>query len=449
MLLIAYESFKISLLIYINHTELTLILWGIMLTVKEIFSEAENSKFLSVPYINKIWNIVDDPKLFEMSPGALEELRLNLSRDALRFFRENSLYYAQLFENLDVDPSNAELADFAKLTIPADMLRGDGLKPLLIEGYEEGGKWFTSSGTTNATPVRIYRSPLDLAIMIKANTALFEYVYGEVLEEGQGVALFMAAEELKDILNFVAFVDMTLEAKGIELLYGMDLVEGDESIWKRLVPNKEKLVKFLRSKEEPKLFFTAPAGVHLMSQRFEKMNPLQKLLYRLASGAPPVKLGRGGLVVTGGGTKGFSDLPTHGDIVMGARRQFKAFNKAGGIIDTPFMDVMGMTETLTALIDKYGAMDKVPHPLQNVFLMNQNTYQLTHEKRGILGIFTPYTTSWLEAFYPGDIMSVKDSTRFYGKEFIYERRLTVEEGWDLKRACGGTMEELMSGGFKA
>jgi phenylacetate-CoA ligase len=420
-----------------------------MLTVKEIFSEAEKSRFLKVPYINKIWKLVDDPKLFEMSPDALKKLRMDLSRDALRFFREHSTYYAQLFENLEIDPATAELADMAKLTVPADMLRGDGLKSLLVEDCEEGGKWFTSSGTTSKTPIRIYRSPLDLAIMIKANTALFEYVYGDVLEEGKGIALFMAAEELKDMLNFVAFVDMTLEAKGIELLYGMDLVDGDESIWKRLVPNKEKLVRFLKSKEEPKLFFTAPAGVHLMSQRFDKMNPIQKLLYKIASGAPPVKLGRGGLVVTGGGTKGVSDLPPHGEIVDGARRQFKALNKAGEAVDTPFMDVMGMTETLTALIDKHGVMGKVPHPLQNVFLMDPTTYQLTEEKRGILGVLTPYTTSWLEAFYPGDIMSIKDSPRYYGQEFIYERRLTVEEGWELQRACGGTMEELMDGGFKA
>jgi hypothetical protein len=419
------------------------------LTVKEIFNQATKSRFLDTPYIAKIWKLVDDPSLFEKSPDALAKLRLDLSRDALRFFKEHNPYYAQLYENLDITPATAELEDLAKLTVPADMLRGDGLKPLLVDDLEEGGKWFTSSGTTGKTPVRIYRSPLDLAIMIKANTALFEYVYGDILEEEKGVALFMAAEELKDMLNFVAFVDMTLEAKGIELLYGMDLVDGDESIWKRLVPNKDRLLRFLKSNKEPKLFFSAPAGVHLMSQRFTDMNPIQKILYKLATGAPPVKLGRGGVVVTGGGTKGFSDLPPHAEIVEGARKQFKAQEKTGESVATPFMDVMGMTETLTALIDKFGVMEKVPHPLQNVFLMDPETYQLTDEPRGILGVFTPYTTSWLEAFYPGDIMSIKESDRFYGKEFIYERRLTVEEGWELQRACGGTMEELMDGGFKA
>jgi len=71
-----------------------------------------------------------------------------------------------------------------------------------------------------------------------------------------------------------------------------------------------------------------------------------------------------------------------------------------------------MTETLTALIDKHGVMEKISHPLQQVFLLDPKTFQLTKENKGILGIFTPYTTSWLEAFYPGDIMSRIPSSRY-------------------------------------
>lgn len=50
-----------------------------------------------------------------------------------------------------------------------------------------------SSGTTNPNPVKVYRSPLDLAIMIRGNTFLFEYVYGKEVESEKGIALFMAA----------------------------------------------------------------------------------------------------------------------------------------------------------------------------------------------------------------------------------------------------------------
>ena len=54
-------------------------------------------------------------------------------------------------------------------------------------------------------------------------------------------------------------------------------------------------------------------------------------------------------------------------------------------------------------------------------------------------------TTWFECFFPGDIMVSHASDRYYGKEFEFGRRLTVKEGWDLQRACGGTLEELMEG----
>ncbi|MGQ9596056.1 MAG: hypothetical protein ACUVUS_01530 [Thermoproteota archaeon] len=102
------------------------------------------------------------------------------------------------------------LYHFIVLAIPSDMLRGEGQRPLLIKGVEPDGEYFKSSGTTGKELVKVYRSPLDLAIMINANTGLFEYVYGDYLEPGKGIALFMAAEELRYQLNFVAFVHLAL-----------------------------------------------------------------------------------------------------------------------------------------------------------------------------------------------------------------------------------------------
>ncbi len=119
----------------------------------------------------------------------------------------------------------------------------------------------------------MYSSPVDLAIMLKANTDLFEFVYGDVLEDGEGVALFMTAPELRYKLSFETLVHLTLEKKGIELLYGMDLEDKSHASipWQKLVTNKDNLLKFLRSKKEPDLFLTAPAGVHILGQRFEEM----------------------------------------------------------------------------------------------------------------------------------------------------------------------------------
>ena len=416
------------------------------MNAKEIFDKASQSKLLKDPYVEKVWNLIGDKSLFQKSPDYLRSLRKSLFRDALKFFSSNSEYYANLFERLNINPKNAELEDLAKLAIPSDILRGEGHKQFLIKNVDENGEYFMSSGTTNNVPVKIYRSPLDLAIMIKGNTDLFEYVYGDYLEPGKGLALFMAAPELRYRLNFVAFVHLALEAKNIPLLYGMNLVEGSESgqAWKKLVPNKDNITKFLRSREEPKLFFTAPAGIYLLSKQFEELNFVKRLMYKLAS-AYPVQLGRGGVIVTGGGTKGFTDLPPYEGIVEISKKHFKAKDRSGKEVSTPFMDVLGMTETLTAMIDRFGFMDKIPHPLSEVFLLDPKTFEWRNEDNveGIVGIYNPFTTSWLEVFYPGDLMISHPSDRFYGKEYVYVRRLKVEEGWELQRACGGTLEELM------
>jgi hypothetical protein len=418
---------------------------------KEILECGPRSDLLRDPHARKVWDLVmSGENLFKMGSAALSSLRSDLIRSSLAFFERSSDHYADLFDRLDIKPSAATVHDVARLAIPSDMLRGEGQRPLLIREVEQGGETFQSSGTTGKDPVRIYRSPLDLAIMLKANTDLFEHLYGDVLRDGEGIALFMAAPELRHKLSFVAFVHLTLENKGIELLYGMDLENKDQAgtPWQKLTPNRDNLMRFLKSKKEPKLFFTAPAGVHLLGKRFDDMGTFKRAISRMAVGAPPLRLGKGGMVVTGGGSKGFVDLPPYGQIVEDARRNFQAKGREGKDIPVPFMDVLGMTETLTALIDREGAMDKVPHPLSEVFLMDPANFDVVERPGidGILGIFNPFVTSWLECFYPGDIMSAKPSQGFYGREFVYRRRLTVQEGWEMQRACGGTLEEMMVNG---
>jgi phenylacetate-CoA ligase len=417
------------------------------MTLEEILTRASRSRLLSDPHAERIWELVQGDSLFRMSPDQLRDLRRRLVRDSLLYFRRRGDYYAQLFERMEIDPSSAGVEDLAKLAVPSDMLRGEGQRPFLIPEVEPDGESFQSSGTTGRAPVKLYRSPLDLAVMVKANAALFEYVYGEQLEQGKGLALFMAAPELRHRLSFVAFVELALESKGIDLIYGMDLhegVEGDKP-WQRLDVNRKRVMQFLKSKAEPKLFFTAPAGAYLLSKRTDELTWSKYIAQKLATGSPPIKLGRGGVIVTGGGTKGFADLPPYPKIVELSRKHFTSLDRQGRPRQVPFMDVLGMTETLTALIDNYGVMDKVPYPLSEVLLLDPRTFQplVGEDREGVLCIFNPFTTSWLECFYPGDIMSRKASERFYGSEFRFERRLTIKEGWELQRACGGSMEEMM------
>ncbi|MEM0119468.1 MAG: hypothetical protein QXJ38_03675 [Thermofilaceae archaeon] len=408
---------------------------------------SRQSKFLNDPHVKRLVELARDRSLFEKSSDYLAKLRRDLLRSSLEFFARNSEFYERLLNAQGIDPRAAEVEDLAKLAVPSDMLRGDGFSRFLLPNRDDGGFVFRSSGTSGKDPVKVYRSPLELVMMTVANANLFEYVYGSVLEPNKGLALFLAAEELKNHLNFVAFVDLALQYKGIRLLYGMDLVPDSNGspMWKRLVPNRERILQFIKSREEPKLFFSAPAGVYLITQQFAGLSLFKKLLFKLLAGAPPIDLGRGGVVVTGGGSKGFQ-VPEYDVIVKEARKIFRARDASTNEeVPVPFMDVLGMTETLTALLDKYGVMHKVPHPLQEVLLLDPKTYKLMDEfnRDGLLVIFDPLAVSWLEVFIPGDVVRQVPSERYYGREFIYVRRLTAEEGWDLQRACGGTLEELM------
>lgn len=398
-------------------------------------------------HIKKLWELSGDTSLFHKKPEELEKLRMELFRESIKFFSEKSDFYDNLFKRLGIDSSSADREDLIKLAIPSDLLRGDSYRKLTIIFDDNAGFVFSSSGTSNSIPVRIYRNYIELAMMTRANAALFEYVYGSKLVEGGGLALFLAAKELRSKLNFVAFVDLALQSKKIPLLYGMDLVDSGNnngSQWKRLVPNKQTIMEFIKSNREPKLLFTAPAGVYLLSKQFLDVGLLKRLLMKLSVNAPPINLGSGGVIVTGGGSKGM-DLPPYNEVVNIARKVFKAKNNNGEEVPVPFMDVLGMTETLTALIDKFGVMNKIPHPLQEVIILDPSTLRPVEEpgKRGLLMIYDPLAISWLEAFIPGDIVSFNESNSYYGKEFIYVRRLTKEEGWELQRACGGTLEELM------
>ncbi len=417
-------------------------------SVNEIMEKAVKSELLTHPHVKRLWELSGDKTLFTKSPEELSSLRRDLLRSSLKFFAETSDFYEELFNRIGIDPGSAELEDLARLAVPSDLLRGEGYKRFIIERVKsEPGIVFSSSGTTSSTPVRVFRTYLELAMMTRANTHLFEYVYGGELKKGEGLALFLAAKELRTRLNFVAFVDLALQGKEIPLLYGMEVSreEASGSQWRKLVPNKKVIMEFFKSKEEPKLLFTAPAGVYLLSNQFENMNPLLKILSKILYRVPPVDLGEGGVVVTGGGSKGFQ-IPDYDTVVKYSRKFFKA-RRNGLEQPAPFMDVLGMTETLTALIDNYGLMEKLPHPLQEVFLIDPKTFKNIQEpgKEGILGIYDPLAVSWLEVFLPGDVMKFKYSNRYYGKEFQYVRRLSKDEGWELQRACGGTLEEMMTG----
>lgn len=412
--------------------------------VESIFETASKSAMLADPHAHRMWELMNDTTLFSMPPERLEKLRLECIRSSLDFFHRRSVRCARMLDDLDIDPRKADVHDLVRLAVPSDTLRGDGHKDLLTEEFEEGGRILSSSGTSQKEPVRVYRSPLDLAMMILGNTGVLEYAYGNRFEQGKGIGLFMGPQQLSGQLTYVIFVESALERKEVEIVWGMDMEgEADGTMWKRMVPNRMKLARFFKSDRSPKAFFTAPVGLHLLNQRFGALGGPERLLSRLKLGAPPIDLGKGGFVMTGGGMKDFSDLPCLDDIVKASKGLFVSQDENGNDREPPFIDGLGMTEAATSMMDRHGMMDKVPHPLSQVFLMDPHSFEVIDEegKEGLLGIFNPFITSWMECVYPGDIIRFHGSSRYYGREYVFVRRMVSSEGTDSTRACGGELEE--------
>jgi hypothetical protein len=412
--------------------------------VKGIFDAASKSTMLNDPHVLRMWELMNDRSLFSMAPEKLERMRLACIRSSLEFFQRRSPLYSRMMHEVGVDPNNADLKDLARLAVPSDVLRGNGHQELLIEGYETGGHVLSSSGTSQRDPVRVYRSPLDLAMMVLGNTAVLEYVYGGQIERDQGVSLFMGPEQLSGKLTYVIFVGTALARKGMAIVWGMDM-NGVTSgtAWSRMVPNRARMARFFKSRLSPKGFFTAPIGLHILNQRFGSLGSAELLFSKMRFGAPPIDLGKGGFVMTGGGMKDSTDLPELDEIIGSAKHLFISQDAGGNAVETPFIDGLGVTEAATSMMDRHGMMDKVPHPLSQVFLMDPRTFEVIEEdgKEGLLGIFNPFITSWMECVYPGDILRAHRSERYYGREFVFVRRVRAFDAAGSTRACGGELEE--------
>ncbi|HEY3419710.1 MAG TPA: hypothetical protein VGK23_04080 [Methanomassiliicoccales archaeon] len=412
--------------------------------VESIFAAASTSTMLNDPHVSRMWELMNDTSLFSMAPEKLEKMRLECVRSSLDFFRRRSSLYRRMMDDIGIVPQKAGIQDLARLAVPSDVLRGDGHRDLLIEDHEPGGRFLSSSGTSKREPVKVYRSPLDLAMMVLGNTAVLGYVTDNQFKHGQGIGMFMGPEQLSGKLTFVVIVESALERKGMEIVWGMDMDgEGTGTVWNKMVPNRNKMARFFKSDQSPKMFFTAPIGLHLLSQRFSSQKSAVRFLSKIKIGAPPIDLGKGGFVTTGGGMKDFTDLPELNEIIRASKGFFVSKDAQGNVRETPFVDGLGMTETATIMMDRFGVMDKVPHPLSQVFLMDPRTFEVIEEdgKEGLLGIFNPFVTSWMECVYPGDIVTAHRSDRYYGREYVFVRRMGASKAVGSTRACGGELEE--------
>jgi len=382
------------------------------------------------PYIKKVLQLAGDKSLFSKTPGELKKLRRDLLRDSLGYFiRHNQKYYKPLLRNLGIIPEKAELKDLVRLAIPSDLLRENYCKKMSIREMLRNSEVFRSSGTTANERITVYKSPIDEQVN---NIAIPNYVSNHVgFELNGGLVLMLASpKNLKSIALF-GNPDKYYKARGFQVIYGIKCPDKTGTLSKELKTmklNKKAINKFIKSKIEPKVIFSAPAGI-------------QQLLEYLSANSIQINLGKNGYINTGGGTKANPAL-TLKKLRQKRKNLIFAFDRKGKKIPAPWYDGIGHTEGIMILLSGKNSDKRVPHPLEEVFLVNRNG-KLIREGTGMAGHWNPLNATYFEAFYPGDVYQVKKNRNYYGKSFSYKRRLVL--GDVLRPGCGASIDIRQDG----
>jgi hypothetical protein len=388
-------------------------------------TRASSEPFAQDPYVARVVDLCRQSVFFGQGEAQLAKLRSELLQLALAFFaRRHPEFYRTHFQRLDVTPDNVTMADLPRLALTAEQLRGEGQRNLIVPGIPLGGATFQSSGTTGGRPVTIYRSQLDFFVQRCANGLFWEHMLARDSQtNGGGTCLFMASPELRSRMSFVGFVSEFMEHRQVEMVFGLKLREETadaKTVWERLTPDRAAIARFFDSHRFPKFIFSTPAGI-----------------YNLIRSTPPVRLGRGGAIAMGGGSKG-GEVPPLEELMRLAGNHFRAEDTEGRETPAPIIDILGFTESLTIFPSRPFSLVKHPHPFTEVFIVDQKNLHLVDdaEGEGLLGFWNPLCTSYFEAVYPGLVVKRVRAEDYHGRGFLVKRRMTPEEGWQLQRACG-------------
>ena len=110
-------------------------------------------------------------------------------------------------------------------------------------------------------------------------------------------------------------------------------------------------------------------------------------------------------------------------------------------IPAPWFDGLGHTEGLLICLTRANQDVRVPHPLEEVFLVDEGL-QLVERGEGFAGHWNPLNTTYFEAFYPGDVYRAVDDDGYYGRGFIYVRRAPLGESECVCPGCSAVVEDL-------
>ena len=420
------------------------------------------------PYYQKIKKILSTNNVMEtFSIEKTKILQKELLYPYLEFFirNDNNNYYKNLFFNRGIAKdnkgnlkSNLDLHDLIKLRIHSDDLRGDGQKPRLINHSKNKnvGMYFKSSGTTVGTvgPVDVFRSNLTLSLSRLTNGNLIDWSVGKKINSGE--CLFHMAPEMTDFLAFAAIGSDFLRYRGLNVKFGAKVKSGpkDTTIWQRIGPDIGQMRKFFKNKSDIKYFIASGVGLYKM---FIEPVGIKKYAMKFMLNAPPVYLGKDGILMIGGGLKRLpEEITSLSQVVQATGENIIAGNNKNDN-PAPVIDMLGLTESINVFIgvptDPFSSNPwvKYPHPLTYVALLNSPNDLTPVEnpvpgKEYLLFYVNLMTLDYVEAIIPGDFVLASEKENSIetalGKRnvsqagFIYSRRAEQNEGFKIREGCG-------------
>jgi hypothetical protein len=316
--------------------------------------------------------------------------------------------------------------------------------------------YFKSSGTTVGTvgPVDVFRSNITLSLSRLTNGNLIDWSVGKKIDTGE--CLFHMAPEMTDFLAFAAIGSDFLRYRGLNVSFGAKVKAGpkDTTIWQRIGPDIGQMRKFFKDKSDIKYFIASGVGLYKM---FIEPKGLKKYAMKFMLNAPPVYLGKDGILMIGGGLKRLpEEITSLSQVVQATGENIIAGNNKNDN-PAPVIDMLGLTESINVFIgvptDPFSNHPwiKYPHPLTYVALLNSPNDLTPVEnpvpgKEYLLFYVNLMTLDYVEAIIPGDfvlaskkensIETALGSRNICQAGFVYSRRAEQNEGFKIREGCG-------------
>ena len=264
------------------------------------------------------------------------------------------------------------------------------------------------------------------------------------------------APEMTDFLAFAAIGSDFLRYRGLNVKFGAKVKSGpkDTTIWQRIGPDIGQMRKFFKNKSDIKYFIASGVGLYKM---FIEPVGIKKYAMKFMLNAPPVYLGKDGILMIGGGLKRLpEEITSLSQVVQATGENIIAGNNKNDN-PAPVIDMLGLTESINVFIgiptDPFSSDPwvKYPHPLTYVALLNSPNDLTPVEnpvpgKEYLLFYVNLMTLDYVEAIIPGDFVLASEKENSIetalGKRnvsqagFIYSRRAEQNEGFKIREGCG-------------